>query len=444
MAFKNFRLRCALRVLLIGLSLYACIYLFFNTSYRATPLVAALAVAYQLYSLIHYVEKTNRDLSRFLLSIRHADFSQSFSSRGLGTSFDDLREAFGEVFAAFRRERAEKEENYRYLQTVVQHIGIGLIVYQRDGQVDLINNAARRLLGLAHLKNVQALADEFPHLLQALRQLQPKQKRLVRIEIDGETQQLSIHATAFRMHEREYLLASLQNIHGELEEKEMEAWQNLIRVLTHEIMNSITPISSLAATSGALLEGEGSIDDETLSDVRESVRTIHRRSDGLLHFVQSYRSLTHLPQPQFQTVAADDVCQRVTQLLRAEFAERAIDFSYVTTTDRLELTADPELVEQVLINLLRNALQAVTSRDQAKVVLQTKVDGQGRPVIEVVDNGPGIVEEARDKIFIPFFTTKQGGSGIGLSLCRQIMRLHGGHISARSEPDVETVFTLRF
>ncbi len=444
MAFRNFRFQCAARVLLIGLSCYLCVHLFQHGDYRATPLVLLLVVLYQLYALVHYVERTNRDLTRFLLSIRHADFSQGFPSHSLGSSFDELKSAFGQVLDAFRQERAEKEENFRYLQTVVQHIGTGLIVYQRSGEVDLINAAARRLLGLSFLKSIDSLAEKHPHLLEALYQLQPKQKRLVRIESYGETQQLAVYTTAFRMHEREYLLASLQNIHGELEEKEMQAWQDLIRVLTHEIMNSITPISSLAATSGTLLAGEGAIDDETLADVRESVRTIHKRSDGLLHFVQSYRSLTHLPQPMFQIVSVAELCERITQLMRAEFAASQIDFSVALHPHSLELTADPEQIEQVLINLLRNALQAVAGREGARILLRAKMDGQGRALIEVIDNGPGIVEEARDKIFIPFFTTKQGGSGIGLSLCRQIMRLHGGHIGARSEPEVETVFALRF
>ena len=444
MDYRRFRLQCIARILVLGGSIYLFLYLLLDTDYRATTLVIALIIAYQIYALIHYVEKTNRDLSRFFLSIRHADFSQSFVTGGLGSSFDELKKAFNEVLDAFRRARAEKEEHARYLQTVVQHIGIGLVAFRQDGEVELINTAAKRLLKISHLKNVDHLEARFADLVEKLRHLRPGQKTLVKIEEEGEILQLSVYATAFRLREQEYTLVSLQNIQGELEEQEMEAWQKLIRVLTHEIMNSITPIASLAGTVNDMLQTTGQEEDEEIADVRQAMQTIQRRSEGLLHFVDSYRNLTHLPPPQFQIVPVSELFDRVGRLMRPQLEEGKIAFYVEIEPQSLELTADPEQIEQVLINLLRNAMQAVAGQAAARIWLKAGMDGRGHVLVEVIDDGPGIVEEAREKIFIPFFTTRQDGSGIGLSLCRQIMRLHRGTISARSKPGEETAFTLRF
>ena len=444
MDYRRFRLQCIARILVLGGSIYLFLYLLLDTDYRATTLVTVLVIAYQIYALIHYVEKTNRDLSRFFLSIRHADFSQSFVTGGLGSSFDELKKAFNEVLDAFRRARAEKEEHARYLQTVVQHIGIGLVAFRQDGEVELINTAAKRLLKITHLKNVDHLEARFADLVEKLRHLRPGQKALVKIEEEGEILQLSVYATAFRLREQEYTLVSLQNIQGELEEQEMEAWQKLIRVLTHEIMNSITPIASLAGTVNDMLQTTGQEEDEEIADVRQAMQTIQRRSEGLLHFVDSYRNLTHLPPPQFQIVPVSELFDRVGRLMRPQLEEGKIAFYVEIEPQSLELTADPEQIEQVLINLLRNAMQAVAGQAAARIWLKAGMDGRGHVLVEVIDDGPGIVEEAREKIFIPFFTTRQDGSGIGLSLCRQIMRLHRGTISARSKPGEETAFTLRF
>ena len=255
--------------------------------------------------------------------------------------------------------------------------------------------------------------------------------------------QLAVSATVFRLHEQEYTLVSLQNIHSELEEQELEAWQRLIRLLTHEIMNSITPITSLAATADGLLR-QVPLSSDGLADAQEAVETIHRRSAGLLHFVEDYRQPTRLPTPHFQILSVREVGGRIEQLMRPQLAQAGIAFHLEIVPESLELTADPEQLEQVLINLLTNALQALQGQQEGRIALRARMDGRGRVVVEVADNGPGIVPEALEKIFIPFFTTKPTGSGIGLSLCQQIMRLHRGTISACSRPGEETVFVLRF
>ena len=446
MVYRRFRIQCVGRIVLLGASLGLFFYVLLEGS-RVAALVAGLFAVYQIYALIRYVETTNRDLSRFFETIKYSDFSQTFAGAGAGSSFDELRQTFNEVLDAFRRTRAEKEEHFRYLQTVVQHVGVGLVAFRPDGAVDLINTAAQRLLEVGQVKNMRALKVLSADQVRTLLQLKPQEKTLLKIESRGEPLQLAVSATAFRLHGQQYTLISLQNIQSELEEKEVEAWQNLIRVLTHEIMNSITPIASLASTADNMLNSEaenGGFDLETVGDVRDAVHTIQRRSEGLLHFVQDYRKLTRLPTPDFQVLPLTELFDRVEQLMRTSLRQAHIDFSSEVEPESLELSADPEQIDQVLINLLQNAIQAVEGRDQARIALKGRMDAGGRIAIEVSDNGAGITEEALEKIFIPFFTTKREGSGIGLSLCRQIMRLHRGTISARSGADQETVFTLRF
>lgn len=257
MAYRNFRIICILRVLFLCATVCLLFYLIMKTGYYATISIICILAVYQIYAMIQHVERTNRELARFLEAIRYGDFSQSFTGAGLGKSFDELRLNFNEVFDAFRQARAEKEEQYRYLQTVVQHVGIGLVCYQPDGTVELVNSAAQRLFKNKDFRNINALQKFSKELVETLFRLKAGEKALVRVEDNGERLQLAISATELRMRGQVFILASIHNIQSELEEKEMDAWQNLVRVLTHEIMNSITPISSLASTAHGLLNSTG-------------------------------------------------------------------------------------------------------------------------------------------------------------------------------------------
>lgn len=451
MVYKSFRINCIVRTLLLSVSILLFFYLLFQTALYTAIFIVGITIIYQIYGLIHYVERTNRDLARFFQSIKYEDFSITFKEKGLGSSFNALKTAFTEVVNAFRKTRSEKEEHYRYLQTIVQHVGIGLMAFQPDGEVELINTAAKRLLKISHLKNIKNLESFSSPLVETLLRLRPKESSLVRVEDNNEILHLALYATEFKLGGQKFSLVSIQDIHSELEEREMDAWQKLIRVLTHEIMNSITPIASLASTINELVKEsykdiskEGEPDAEALSDIHQALQTIQKRSQGLLHFVDAYRNLTLIPKPNFQVFAVEELFARVEKLMQADFVNSAIQFNANIEPQNLELTADPELIEQVLINLLLNALQAVKTKKDAKINLDALLDGRGKLIIQVSDNGPGIQKENMEKIFIPFFSTKEGGSGIGLSLSRQIMRLHKGTISIHTEPNVQTVFTLIF
>jgi signal transduction histidine kinase len=299
------------------------------------------------------------------------------------------------------------------------------------------------------LGNIRALESVSPKLVQKLFELAPGGNDLVKLQQGDDLLQLSIYATGFVLHQQQLMLVAMQNIQNELEEEEMKSWQNLIRVLTHEIMNSITPIASLSSTAYGLLKDERECEvpesmNETIDDVRHAVNTIEKRSKGLLTFIENYRELTRIPKPEFKMVKIKDLFERVDHLMKDQFEANSINFYMKIDPQSLEITADPALIEQVLINLCNNALEAVNGVTRPRIELKAGTDGLGNPVIKVTDNGKGITEEVAEKIFIPFFTTKQQGSGIGLSLSRQIMRQHKGTLSVSSTLGQETVFSLRF
>ena len=452
MIYKKFKVNLILRVILLALTIFLFNYLLFNTQLYITNFIVGVIIIFQVWFIIKYVEQTNRDLERFFQSIKHSDFSQSFKKTGHGSWYDELNDAFSEVIEKFRKTRSEKEEHYRYLQTVVEHIGIGLISFKDDGEVELFNNAAKRLLRTKTLKNIKTLRKISKSLVDTLFELRSGDRKVVKVEMTNEIMQLAVFATEFKLRGYKFTLVSLQNIQSELEEQEMEAWQKLIRVLTHEIMNSVTPISSLAATTDQMIadsisfvgEKTKEIELEDLQDIHGALQTIHKRSDGLIKFVNAYRNLTIIPQPNFQIFKISDIFSRIKQLMQSEFDEKNIILELNVDPESLELTADTELIEQVLINLLINAIHAVDGKADSKIEMTASVDDFGKIVIKVIDNGTGISHETLERIFIPFFTTKKKGSGIGLSLSRQIMRMHKGTINVSSKIDQGTIFTLRF
>ncbi len=254
MVFKRFGLLIILRVVILFLTIALEIYIILNTQLYATIFILSVIIFLQIYLLIKFVSRTNKEIVRFLDSIKYSDFSQNFNLRLKGSSFEDLSSSFTEVISKFQNTRTEKEEHYRYLQTVIQHIGVGLIAYTPDGEIELINNSAKKMFKLSGVKNINELSKYDKDFPVALLKLRSGDKMLQKIVNDNELIQLAISATEFRMRGKQFTLISLQNIQNELEDIEIEAWQKLINVLTHEIMNSITPITSLASTADSILK----------------------------------------------------------------------------------------------------------------------------------------------------------------------------------------------
>lgn len=411
-------------------------------------ILMGVIIIIELVEIFKFISQTNRKLTRFLESVRYSDFISGFAADNrLGKSFKELNKAFNEVLEAFRKARSEKEEHWQYLNSVVQQVRTGILSFDADGNVQLMNANAKRFMGITSIKNIRELININPKLYHAINSAE-----LGKSELYKGTNEiyLTIQSTELRIRGTDVKLVTLQNIQPELQKQELEAWQNLTRVLRHEIMNSITPISSLTSTLREILDHDMTkhdthyrLKEEGAEDLREGLSTIENRSRGLIKFIDAYREYTSLPKPKVATVRLKDLIDHVAQLMRTELKKTSINFHYECSSEYLTIQADLEMIEQVLINLLKNAIEALAETPDPTLELIGKYD-ENSVKIEVIDNGSGIIKEALEHIFVPFYTTKRSGSGIGLSLSRQIMQMHNGSITVESEPDVKTVFTLRF
>lgn len=446
--FSDFRSRVILRVILIGLSMGLFVYMLGNENMIFAAILTFVIIILQLVELFRFVSQTNRKLTRFLESVKYSDFISGFTAdHKLGRSFKDLNLAFNEVLEAFRRARSEKEEHWQYLNTVVQQVRTGLLSYDAEGNIELINANARKFMNAQTIKKIHDLKDINPRLYEAITETESGKSTLYK---GGNELYLTIQATELRIRGNDVRLITLQNIQPELQKQELEAWQNLTRVLRHEIMNSITPISSLTSTLKDVLEydlqkkdGHYELKTEGAEDLKEGLSTIENRSKGLIKFIDAYREYTSLPKPKLTSIRLKDMIEKVATLMKPDIKKHEINFSYSCASEYLTIQADEEMIEQVLINLLKNAVEALAETKNPTLELRGLYD-ESSVKIEVIDNGAGIIKEAIEKIFVPFYSTKRTGSGIGLSLSRQIMQMHNGSITVESEPDVKTVFTLRF
>lgn len=452
MVFKNFRLNAGLRILLLIVTIFLLLFTLMNKHILTTVLLA-IFTAYQVFSLYQFVDRTNRHLASFLESIRFSEFTRSFNVEGMGSSFDQLNKAFNDVIQDFQAVRSEKEEHFHYLQNVVQNTDVSIIAYLKDGTVDMINKAAKKLFQISDLKNVKGLEFLSTELVRTLLDLKPGHHYLIKVQDEDDLLQLAVFGTEIKLKNKFITLVTIKNIQNVLEDQETEAWQKLIRVLTHEIMNSITPIASISSTLDIMLkdirakeekDNEYEIDKDTVIELHKALQTINKRSTGLLHFVNTYRNLTRIPKPNFKITNAKDIFENIIHLMEDEINKSNINIKIQIEPNDLQVSADEELIEQVLINLVKNSIHALEKKPDGIITLKSFFNKRGRPTMQVIDNGQGILPDVLDKVFIPFFTTKPKGSGIGLSLSRQILRLHGGTITAYSKPDTETVFSLTF
>ncbi|UFH54199.1 PAS domain-containing sensor histidine kinase [Spirosoma sp. KNUC1025] len=431
------------------------VYLQENSGLLLFPLVCAdLFFALNLY---RYVTSLNRKLTRFLESVRYSDFAVAFrADSNLGPTFHELNDQFNEVLDAFRQARAEKEANLHYVNTIVQHVNVGLLTFDSAGQVELVNQTALRLLGIYRLRTLNDLNSTNPDLAELLRTAAVSPTPVsYQTGHDGE---LSVRCTAVRLRGRLVTVVSMQNIRTELQQRELDAWQNLTKVLRHEIMNSITPIVSLAGTMRDIVETDlvplaapsneesqalilPSYVGESINDLRDALTTIEQRGAGVMQFVDAYRNFTTIPQPIFADVPVEQLLRTVVQLAQANAPKAHITCK--VSSPNLAIRADAAQIEMVLINLIKNAVESLPKTQVPVIQLEAESTGP-RVIIRVIDNGPGIEPEALEQIFIPFYTTKKTGSGIGLSLSRQIMQLHNGQLTAESTPGAGSTFNLLF
>ena len=450
MVFKGFRIKVVIRVLLIGIFMALFVFSISQDQWYMASAISAILVFAIMAELIYFIERTNREISNFLLSIRNKDFTNTYFKKEKNRSFFELHQAFNVITSELQNTRIEKEVHYQYLKMVIEHVNIALFCFGPDGEIQLINKAAKKLLRIPGLKNIHDIAKIDHKLFEIMQKPDPEKGGLVKTVIDGELLQLSLQGARFKLQGKPYTIFSLQNIKNELEEQELESWQKLIRVLTHEIMNSATPVSSLStAINEMLLDEKGKrrdlkqIDPGDLDDMYSSLKTIEDRSKGLLEFVNSYRNLTRLPKPNFMEIYITDLLHHVETLMKPVLLKNNIQLSIKIQKDKMKLSADLEMIERVLINLVLNAVDALKNKKNPVIEILA-LETNRQIFIQIKDNGKGINEDTFEKIFIPFFTTKKQGSGIGLSLSRQIMRLHKGKISVTSNPGEGTIVTLAF
>jgi two-component system nitrogen regulation sensor histidine kinase NtrY len=450
MISRNLYLNITLRVLLIViLSLLLAYYVFDKHSLRFS-IIITLAIIMLTISLITYLNTTNRKIRFFFDSVRNDDSNLSFPVDAKDKRFRELYRSMTRVNQQIQQLKIENRTQEQYFQILLEHLATGIITYNDKGFILHANSSAKRVLSMEVLTHLQQIKKIDQKLFHTISSIKPFERRLCAIETGQGEIQLSLKAASFRTNDTEVFILSIQDIKNELDEKELESWMKLIRVLMHEIMNSITPITSLSESLSNIYSPGGvpllpeQVSIKTISTTLQGLNVIKEQGRGLMSFVESYRKLTRVPEPEKKLFRVSDLMSRVRILYNSLEMSNRMDLSFSLNNPELELFADQNLISQVLINLLKNAIEANENNSDGRISISAGTDSSNHPEICVIDNGPGITEENLDEIFVPFFTTREKGSGIGLSISRQIMRVHGGNLKVRSVPGKETVFCLSF
>lgn len=449
MTFNNPLLkRFLIRLILLTLTIFVWAIVVVHNESTFLGLIFLVLVAVQLRAFFKEQAANEISINHFLeqLKSNEVDFEPDEKN-------EDLKQQYKLIISTIKNRQKEKEAEYQYFRNIVQHVGIGIITFNKSGDIQLYNFAAKKLLNTSYqVNNIHQLTKVSEELVDTFKELKTGGSKLIQVNIGEESRQLSVYAIELQLHDKHFKLVSLQNIQTELDEKEMEAWRNLIRVLTHEIMNSVTPISSLTGTTREMLSGykvngaeEVSIQKDDMQDLMYSLKTIESRSEGLIRFLNEFRNLTHTPTPKLKSENINILLEGISLLMSKELKEKSIRVNKSLDEKVPEISIDRELIEQVIINLVKNASESFDSEQEEKNIwISSNLDNKKRVVISVKDDGAGIEPEALTKIFIPFFTTKKNGSGIGLSLSKEIVRKHQGNISVQSTLGVGTEFVLKF
>lgn len=447
MIYNRPGLRLVIRIVLIALVVAAATYLYLEGKilFGSITLLVAVYISVNLYD---FLKKSQFEVKQFVEGVHYRDFSRHFDVKHAPAEVQSLRQGFNDINSAFKVISLERETQYQYLQKILELVDTGILSYEIEtGNVMWMNESLKKLLKIPYLKTVQSLDKRDAELCAKVIDLKPGENSVTDIHIDRNILKVLISATAFQTNDKRYKLVAFQNVNEALDETESKAWQKLLRVMTHEIMNSIAPISSLADTlKNRLQHSSELVDDETgtLEDLSLGMETIKRRSEGLLKFAQTYRNLNMITEPNLQKFYVKDLFKTQHRLMQPTLQQKKIDLEIILKEADLQIEADINLIEQVLINLLLNAMEAVKEKPYPKIILTATKADNGRVAVKVVDNGSGIEDEVLDKIFIPFFSTRKSGSGIGLSLCKQIMMLHKGNIHVQSVMNEGTAFILQF
>jgi two-component system nitrogen regulation sensor histidine kinase NtrY len=447
MIFKRYQERILIRVLFMFLTLSVASFLLVKGSYAYLALLLLFIIG-QLVDFYNFHRKAQQEVEQFVESIHYRDFSRYFDVKEAPLELQSLRHGFNEINSTFKLMGREKETQYQYLQKILELVNTGILSYEpKSGEIGWMNESFKNMLGVPYLKTINSLERRDANLYQEILALRPGENKIVSLTKDKNVYKTLMAATAFQTDGRVYKLVAFQDVNEALDETEAKAWQRLLSVMTHEIMNSVAPISSLAETmlhrlqeSARLLEGQPG----ALEDLELGIGTIQRRSEGLLKFAETYRSLNKITTLNLKKVYARDLFENLHVLMEPTLEQKNIEMDILLLDTDISLEVDTNLIEQVLINLVVNAIDAVKENAEPRITLAAYSGNNSRPIIKVGDNGMGMSPEVMDNIFIPFFSTKKSGSGIGLSLCKQILLLHKGNIQVQSVEGVGSSFLLHF
>lgn len=447
MIFKRYQERILIRVLFMFLTLSGASFLLVKGFYAGLASLLPVII-YQLVDFYNFNRKAQTEVEQFVESIHYRDFSRHFEVKDAPVELQSLRQGFNEINSTFKVISRERETQYQYLQKILELVNTGILSYENtSGEIGWMNESLKGMLRVPYLKTIHSLERRDAALYQEIMQLRPGENKIVSITKENTTFKTLLAATAFQTDSKIYKLVAFQDVNEALDETEAKAWQRLLSVMTHEIMNSVAPISSLAETMlYRLREAAGEFKEQpaAFEDLELGIGTIRRRSEGLLKFAETYRSLNKITTLSLKKVLARDLFENLHTLMQPTLDAKNIELDIILKDPDMELEVDTNLIEQVLINLLVNAIDAVKESPEPEITLSAYATSNNKAIIRVSDNGTGMSPEVVDNIFIPFFSTKKHGSGIGLSLCKQIMLLHKGNIQVQSVEGEGSTFLLHF
>ncbi len=453
MTYKYYHIWLILRVILLLLNVFITGIAFLMIGERDLfflPLILVLVLVLQVIDFILFTNRSNREIARFINNLSHQDLSEKFEVKSLGPPFKKLYQSLNNVVAELEKIKLEKEAQLNYMQIILSRIKTAIISVRDDDTIVLMNDSAKELLGIEEKSAWTKVREHHPGLVAEIDAIKGRANKLVEVNIDHGLKHLSVNVSPVVILGSGYRIVTLQDIRSEIEQKEIESWHKLIQILRHEIRNSVTPIASMTETIVMLVEDQtgkakkpSDLSEQDMEDIHSSIQTVHDRSERLYHFVEKYRSLTRIPPPEMENVSVWGLIKNTGDLFREELKNKEIRLIIENMDDQTVIDADPTLIEQVLINLVKNSIESLDGRTDGKIRLSAKETGN-HITITVDDNGQGIQPSDLQDIFLPFFTTKKDGMGVGLSLSRQIMNLHGGTLSVESMPGQGTALSLVF
>ncbi|NCB06970.1 MAG: GHKL domain-containing protein [Bacteroidia bacterium] len=450
MISRNLYLQLIIRVILISALGIGAGWLWATNGFNIWLVIILITDISLIANLVHFLNDTNRKISYFLEAVQNNDSSLRFPENVKTKTISELYHGLNKVNEQIQQLKIESRQREQYFQTLLEHLATGIVTFNQKGFVLHANTSAKTMLGMEVLTHISQTGRINRNLFQAIQNIRPFEQKLVTLTTEKGAIDLSMKANSIKTATDELMLLSIQDIRNELDEKELDSWMKLIRVLMHEIMNSIAPITSLAESLSKFYSKDGrevfpsEIDEKTIGMTVRGLNVINEQGNGLMHFVESYRKLTRLPKPDKKRFRVEELVNRVKMLYLSFENSEHVKLQVSIQPPDLELTADENLISQVLLNLLKNALEAIAKQPDGRIQIIARLSDKQRTEISVVDNGPGIPDEIIEQVFVPFFTTREKGSGIGLSLSRQIMRLHGGSLKLVSAPGKKTQAILEF